>query len=73
VRLLKLARGVLGTAATWAVFWSAVAVPLKLVRVLTADEFVSLRRLLVDHLIPAAQYEFFTEPLSERASPCCCF
>ncbi len=58
MRLLKLARGVLGTAVTWAVVWSAIAVPLKLVRVLTVEELVSIRSLLVDHLIPAAQYGF---------------
>lgn len=56
MRLLKLARGVLGTAVTWAVAWSVVAVSLKLMRVLTEEGHVSVRRLLIDQLMPSAQY-----------------
>lgn len=59
MRLLRLIRGALGTAATWAVVWSAIAVLLRLVRTLTAGREVSLQELLVDHLIPAWQYGFF--------------
>ncbi len=56
MKWLKFSRGVVGTAATWAVAWGAVAVVLRVGRVLLFGEPVTLSRLAVEHALPALQY-----------------
>jgi hypothetical protein len=56
MKWLKVSRGVLGTAATWAVAWGAVAVLLRAGRVLLFGEPITLSRLLAEHTLPALQY-----------------
>ena len=52
-------RGVVGTALTWAVGWSAIGVALQVVRLLTSTDAIVWPDVIRKQLFPAWQYGFF--------------